>query len=792
MPQVLNDASPEGLQGEGIAVRIITFCPLPFAFCLLFSAFFLLIGASPSSAVDAGSLPWEITADRMTRQQNPQVVIGEGNVVMKRVEEGEGSGLVLKADWIEYNVDLGTVKARGNLSMKSPNEDVAAEEALLNLYDETATLSNTTLFIPNSNLHFTSGMVKKTGPISYYMENGSFTTCPLEEGKASPWRFSSSEAMVKTEGVTVLKHTVLRIKNVPVLYTPYLAFPVYQKRKTGFLLPEFSQSNRNGTGLITPYFVDLSPNTDITLYPGYLARRGMTAGVEARYVADYGSQGTLAVSYQYDRTEDDAGDDYKDDGFYRTEQHRYWIRGKIDHDFGNDVIARFDIDLASDRDYLQEFERSIIGFEESNRAFLRQFNRGLEEQTLSYRSSTYTISKTFDSSFLGVQAVGIDDNDKSNDLTAGTAIHTLPHLVFDGVMNIPKSDMHLTWNTDYVHYWRDQGIGEHRLDLYPRIVSPLPLGRFLEGTLSAGLRETLYSIDGHGSQWDWDSDDSQYRTAWDVKGEIATTVARDFQGDFGPYSWINHAIRPELAYEYTSVNNDDVLPAIDSVDTLTRNNLFRYGLNNYFRAGGTDQKGGIFQRYLGSLEIEQAYDIKEARRDRAGADDKRRPFSDIALTLNVNPLPRWQLKYETDYSVYGDGFTRHDLYGRYTSKRGNMFFLEYRYEEDIEHEVDAKISEINAALQTHLTETLYLEGDITHSLHTDETVRASIGIVYHPGCWAIELRAEDTPDDDRLMLMFSLVGLGETLGIGLSSDLGEGGVKLSSGSGDIDIEEIRQ
>jgi len=753
------------------------FFGVAFALCML-------IGANLSFAGDANSLPWEITADRITRQLNPQIVIGEGNVVMQRIEGEGGSGLVLKADWVEYNVDKGTVHARGNLSMQSAKENVVAAEAVLNLYDETASLTDTTLYIPDSNLHFTGGKAEKTGPITYHFENGSFTTCPLEEGKTPPWRFSSAEATVKTEGVTVLKHTVLRVKEIPILYSPYLAFPVYQKRKTGFLLPEFSQSNRNGTGLITPYFVNLSPSTDITLYPGYLARRGMTAGIEARYIADYGSQGTLAASYQYDKTKDEIGDDYKDDDYLRTDQHRYWIRGKIDHDFGNDLNAKLDVDLVSDRDYLQEFERSIIGFDESNRTFLRQFNRGLEEQTLPYRSSRLNVSKIFNSSFLGGQFVGIDDLE--DDDTDGTAVHTLPNIIYDGVLNIPRSDLHLTWNDNYVNYWREEGIGEHRLDLHPRIVSRMPFGQLVEGTLSAGIRETLYSIEEHGSKWNWDADNSQYRTAWDVKGEIATTLARDFQGDFGPYSWISHLIRPELEYEYTSVNNDDNLPGLDSIDTLTRSNLFRYSVNNYFRAGGTDEKSNFFQRYLGYLEIEQSYDVREARRDKEGPEDKRRPFSDIGLTLSVHPLPRWQLKYETDYSVYGKGFTKYDLYSRYTSKWGNMFFLEYR------HEQDTEISEINAALQTHLTSTLYLEGDITHSLYTDETVRASIGLVYHPGCWAIELRAEDTPDDDRLVLMFSLVGLGEALGIGLSSDLGEGGVKLSSGAGEIDIEESQQ
>ena len=755
----------------------------PASFCLLSSVLCLLIGSTLSLAADASSLPWEITADRITRQLKPQIVIGEGSVVMKRVEGEGGSGLVIKADWVEYNVDKGTVRARGNLSMQSANENVVAEEAVFNLYDETATLTDTTLYIPDSNLHFTGDKAEKTGPITYHFENASFTTCPLEEGKSSPWRFSSSEATVKTEGIAVFKHTVLRVKEIPVFYSPYLAFPIYQKRKTGFLLPEFSQSTRNGTGLITPYFINISPSTDITLYPGYLAKRGMTSGVEMRYVTDYDSQGKMAASYQYDKTEDEIGDDYKDDGYLRTEQHRYWIRGKIDHDFGKNLNAKLDVDLVSDRDYLQEFERSIVGFDESNKTFLNQFNRGLDEQTLPYRSSTLNISKTFSSSFLGGQLVGVDDNDKDDDTIVGTEINTLPRLVYDGVMKIPGSDLHLTWNGNYVNYYPEEGIGQNRLDLHPRIVSPLPLGQMIEGTLSTGVRETLYSIDAHGEGWDWEPDSSQIRSSWDVKGEIATTLARDYQGDFGRYSWLRHSIRPELEYAYISVNQQDELPDIDSVDTLTRTNIFRYGVNNFFWAGGTDTEGSLLQRYLGFLKVTQNYDVREARRDTVGPDDKRRPFSDIALTLDMYPLPRWQLKYETDYSVYGKGFTRYDLYSRYTSNRGDMFFLEYRYEKETE------IDQINAALQTRLTKTIYLEGDITHSLDTDETVRSSIGIVYHPDCWAIELRAEDTPDDDRVVLMFSLVGLGETLGIGLSSDLGDGGVKLSSGAGELDLQE---
>ena len=63
--------------------------------------------------------PWEITADRITRQSNPQRIVGEGNVVLERVEQEGISGMLLKADWVEYNIDDGIVHAKGNLSLHS-------------------------------------------------------------------------------------------------------------------------------------------------------------------------------------------------------------------------------------------------------------------------------------------------------------------------------------------------------------------------------------------------------------------------------------------------------------------------------------------------------------------------------------------------------------------------------------------------------------------------------------------------------------------------------------------------
>jgi len=738
-----------------------------------FISSFACLWASQCAAGNITAEPWDITADKISRYTKPENIVAEGNVVLRRTGDDSVTPLTIKADWLRYNLEDGLVYARGNLSMRTAEQDVDAVEAVIDLNDETATLTDATLFVPENNLHFSGHEVEKTGPLTYRFKDGDFTACKVEEGKTLPWQFHSAEAVVKVENVVVLKHTVLRIKDVPVLYVPYMAVPANTKRKTGFLFPEISQSERSGAGLITPYFIDLSPSSDITLYPGYLSKRGVVAGAEFRHVSDFNSKETISATYIHDKTEDTPDEDYKSDDYLRTDQNRYWIRGKLDHDFGNDLLAKIDLDMASDRDFIEEFKRGANGFNDSDKNFLRDYNRGLTEETIPYRPSQMQLTKTWSSSFLGGQLVGINDLTDVKDIPS--QVNTLPGIVYSGVFELEKLPLSLSWDSGYVHYWREEGVGEQRFDLHPQLTAPLPLGKFIEGTVTSGLRETVYRIDANGPDtFDWKYDQEQNRTAWNFDANIATTVARDFDMNIGSVSQLNHAIRPEIEYSYVTLDREDELPGIDEIDLLAPENLITYGLNNYFRvAGSRDDKP--YDRYLGYLKIIQSYDIHEDRRDLAGPADENRPFSDVIVELNLYPLPRWQTRYQTAYSVYGDGVTRYDLYTKYSSTRGDSVSLDYRYTKGSE------VNQLNAEVITRLSDTWYLEADLKQSLDQNTITSASFGLTYHPQCWAVKFLVEQSSDDKRVAIMFSLVGLGQSLGIGFSGDQ-EGGLDLDSGS----------
>ena len=100
-------------------------------------------------------------------------------------------------------------------------------------------------------------------------------TCRLQDGQEPPWSFGAADTKITDGGYAVMKHAVFRVKGIPVFYSPYMILPAKHERQTGFLFPAWYMSDRDGFGLETPFFVNLSPTADITLYPRYFSKRGV-------------------------------------------------------------------------------------------------------------------------------------------------------------------------------------------------------------------------------------------------------------------------------------------------------------------------------------------------------------------------------------------------------------------------------------------------------------------------------------------------------------------------------------
>ena len=719
--------------------------------------------ASATFAYGADPLPWEISADRLTRLQNPEKIIAEDNVFLRQYRDGSPTGLGIKADRIEYNANDNSVNASGNFLLIEKNNEIQASEGQIDLVTQTGLFKEASIFWEKNNISVSADLIEKTAKEMYHLENGKFTTCNIDKEKAPDWSIWARDIKISLGDYARLKHATFRIRDKPVFYLPYIPLPLGEK-KSGFLFPEYSSSQRQGTGVITPFFINLSPSYDMTLYPGYYSKRGPVLAGEFRYAAGYNSRGTFKFNYLDDDLDETAAEDYKSDGILRSNSNRYWFRGKADHDFGNRLVAKLDLDVVSDHDYLQEFKKGIIGFDKSNDYFLGTYRRGLQPETVEFRENTLQFSKIWPTTDLQAEINIIDDvRDAANEITPPWAV---PRIGYSGLMPLFKTPIDLTWGTEYVYFWRDEGLGAHRIDLFPQLNGPIALSPYIESSYQVGLRETLYFLEPHDvlSETLWDGKNFENRTFYNLLLTGATTLSRDYDISIKKYRKFRHVIRPELSYLLVQGSDQDDLPAMDDRDRILEKNWLRYSLNNYFRAIPLEE-ASLFQSHYSSFKIDQVYDI----------DAREHPFSDIYFEFIIRGFQNIFFKYKTTVSMYGKGVTTYGLETAYSNKRGDRLNLDYHYKKTPEISspyfftdvAGESLTELRTQLESKLSSLFSVRLDNRYSFSSDKTIDSTFSLIYHNPCWTVEFAANRSPEDTGFYLLFTLVGISSPLDIEL-------------------------
>ena len=137
-------------------------------------------------------------------------------------------------------------------------DKLQAKKGEIDLNSETGTFTDASIIRKEKDLHLEGRIIEKTGDLTYHIEDGWVITCKLKEGETPPWSFGAKDTQITDNGYAVLKHATFRIKDVPVLYTPWMMLPVKRTRQTGFLFPSISSSDRDGFGVNLPFFQPLT------------------------------------------------------------------------------------------------------------------------------------------------------------------------------------------------------------------------------------------------------------------------------------------------------------------------------------------------------------------------------------------------------------------------------------------------------------------------------------------------------------------------------------------------------
>ena len=114
------------------------------------------------------------------------------------------------------------------------------------------------------------------------LKQATYSTCKTD---SQDWYLKSPDIELDfNENEGVAKNSTLWFKDIPIFYSPYFAFPVSKQRKSGFLAPTYKSSTKTGFDLTVPYYFNIAPNYDLTLYSRWMSKRGFQLGADARYL----------------------------------------------------------------------------------------------------------------------------------------------------------------------------------------------------------------------------------------------------------------------------------------------------------------------------------------------------------------------------------------------------------------------------------------------------------------------------------------------------------------------------
>lgn len=233
------------------------------------------------------------TSDTYVRAQhvdssNRTVYHLSGDVRMQRADQR------LQADTVDYNDQTTDYDARGNVRYQDASGLMAATHARGNNDASTGIADNVRYQMLDSRGNGTASKAQMFDANRTRYSQATYSTCDVGHHL---WEFrGKSIAVDKVSGRGVARDATFRVGGVPLLYLPWISFPVDKRRMTGFLYPTFGHTSRSGYMLSTPFYLNLAPNYDATLDPRFYSLHGSMLDAEFRYLLP-GSRGTLDAQF---------------------------------------------------------------------------------------------------------------------------------------------------------------------------------------------------------------------------------------------------------------------------------------------------------------------------------------------------------------------------------------------------------------------------------------------------------------------------------------------------------------
>ncbi len=282
--------------------------------------------------------PYEVEADELGYDKTSAEFTAQGSVSI--VTDSK----TLASDKLIYKQSEDRIEALGSVKFENA-EGIMLEADAVNLTQnlEAGSISALRLSVPDLGEILQASSATRVGDI-YTMEDITYSPCPTcaEEPEAKkPWRIQARKIAFDQSKETITYHdATLQVLNTPVFYLPWFEHYVGDEPKSGWLSPKFGQSTLHGLETTQSWYAYVpGNNSDYTLRARAMSERGIMGMVERRQDA--------RQTYSEIRTsflEDDVRGSF-----------RGHAKGAIEHVLRPGRRVGFNLDVASDDSYLQDF-----------------------------------------------------------------------------------------------------------------------------------------------------------------------------------------------------------------------------------------------------------------------------------------------------------------------------------------------------------------------------------------------------------------------------------------------------
>ncbi len=661
-------------------------------------------------------IPVELSADEMTYSREQDVVTAEGRV---RLSQGT---MALEADRALLYRSAGRVTATGRVSARDGDDTFNADSLDIDLATRSAVMTNGRLFLARDHYFITGARIERLADESYRFEHATITSCDEsgEVGGRMPWKIRARRLRVEPEQYLTARGVVFNVLDVPVVYLPYLIWPVKTERQTGLLPPHVGFSTSDGLKIRQPLFITLGPSQDMTVTWDERSRRGRGVALEYRHKLSRRSQGELLVDVFRDHEED-------------------LIRRRV---VMTQVIQFSDrLELRMSGEYL------------SDEALLRDLSSDTVDRTKQFVESNLFLTYRD-----AIQSATVLTR-YTKDLADPTADPTqlLPQVSYRlPSLRVAPVPLFLSAESSYTNFWKETGATQ-RFDAFTVAVwqQNTPPGVLLTPRL--GVRETAYRQDEFLG--------GDLRRTLGVAGFGASAHGRRlWSTDRG--GTIVHRLEPALLYTYIGNPRATAYPQFDEVDSVQEQNLVTATFANRLTvpdpmAPASDWEP-LWVRFTQSYRLANrpggaAWSVLRGE----ATIRSRRVFQldiDTFYDYDLKTLTVFDTELRATLSDYGDvalghRSTRPDVA---LPRKGDI--LDPLALGSLVTDPHAEIDYYTVSARAHLPWGFEVANKTYYNRQTGKYTEIGYGLQYNAQCWSVTFTYQDFPDKNEFGVMVALLG----------------------------------